>query len=132
MHKCLYLISKVCKTKVLLITLLNVTDQEDPDKLEQEVLRKNFSELSRILIVPSNLSAIAMDLYNDGLISYDTLQECNNDCRAIQARSFSLLSALKATIDTKPQLMGTLIEVLKRNEASKDIADKMETLMSSY
>ena len=107
------------------------TDQEDPDELVKKVLRKNFSEISRILIVPSNLSAIAMDLYSDDLISYDTLTECN-DNRTIQARSFSLLSALKATIDTKPQLMGTLIEVLKRNVASKDIAEKMETLMSSY
>lgn len=82
-------------------------------------------------MVPSNLSAIAIDFYSCGLIARDTLQECNGS-RAIHERSFSLLSALEATIDTKPQLMGTLIEVLKRNEASEDIADKMETLMSSY
>ena len=49
-----------------------------------------------------------------------------NTGRPVHDRCASLLFALKATVDGKPQAMKTLIEVLKNNESFKDIADKMD------
>ena len=66
-----------------------------------------------------------MSFYAKELISDTTVTECMNDGRPVHNRCASLLFALKATVDGKPQAMKTLIEVLKENEAFNEIADKM-------
>ncbi|XP_019859060.1 PREDICTED: uncharacterized protein LOC109587263 [Amphimedon queenslandica] len=98
---------------------------DDERKLAGKVLRENFAALSKILAAPSNLSAVIMSFYAKELISDTTATECMNDCRPVQDRCASLLFAVKATVDGKPQLINTLIEALKENEAFKEIADKM-------
>ena len=92
----------------------------------KEVLRKNFDKLSKILAAPNNLSTIITSLYANKLITGPTSTETMNAGRPVHDRCASLLFALEATIDGKPQAMVTLIDVLKNNEAFKDVADKME------
>ena len=94
------------------------------------MLRENFDTLSKILAAPSNLSGVIISLYAKELITDTTATECMNAGRPVQDRCASLLFALKATIDLNPQLMITLIEVLKENEAFKEIADKMDLQVS--
>ena len=91
------------------------------------MLRRNFDVLSEVLTVSDNLLMITMSLYSNKLISYRNLTECyTNTGRSVHDRSASLLFALKATIETQPQSMRTLIDVLKTNEAFRNIAEKME------
>ena len=71
-----------------------------------------------------------MSLCAKNLITDTTATECMNAGRPVHDRCASLLLALKATIDLNPQLMITLIEVLKENEAFKEIADKMDLEVS--
>ncbi|XP_019854498.1 PREDICTED: uncharacterized protein LOC105313470 [Amphimedon queenslandica] len=107
-----------------------IFSDDEESKSVGEVLRENFDTLSDILAAPNNLSAIIMSLYAKKLISDTTATECMNDGRPVHDRCASLLFALKATIDGKPQAMNTLIEVLKNNEAFKEIADKMDLEVS--
>ena len=100
------------------------------ERKAREVLRENFDKLSAILAAPNNLPSIIMSLFAKKLITDATSTECMNAGRPVQDRCASLLFALKATIDGKPQAMITLIEVLKNNEAFKDVAMEME--MSLY
>ena len=100
-------------------------------KLAGEVLQDNFPKLSKILAAPSNLSAIIMSLYAKKLITDETYTESMNAGRPVQDRCASLLFTLKATVTTQPQSMLTLIEVLKKKEAFKDIAEKMDLQMST-
>ena len=67
-----------------------------------------------------------MSLYAKKLITDTTATECMNAGRPVHDRCASLLFALKATIDGKPQEMKALIEVLKNNEAFLEIANEME------
>uniref|UniRef100_A0A1X7T067 Uncharacterized protein n=1 Tax=Amphimedon queenslandica TaxID=400682 RepID=A0A1X7T067_AMPQE len=107
-----------------------ISPDDEESKSGGEVLRENFDTLSDILAAPNNLSAIIMSLYAKKLISDTTTTECMNDGRQVQDRCASLLFALKATIDGKPQAMNTLIEALKNNEAFKEIAHKMDLEVS--
>ncbi|XP_019854499.1 PREDICTED: uncharacterized protein LOC105313471 [Amphimedon queenslandica] len=107
---------------------ISLDDEER--KSAGEVLRENFDTLSDILAAPNNLSAIIINLYAKKLISDTTATECMNDGRPVHDRCALLLFALKATIDGKPQAMISLIEVLKNNEAFKEIADKIDLEVS--
>ena len=73
-----------------------------------------------------------MSLYAKKLISKTTATECRNPGRPVHDRCASLLFALEATVDGKPQAMITLIELLKKNEAFKEIAEKMDLEVSLH
>uniref|UniRef100_A0A1X7T9G4 ZU5 domain-containing protein n=1 Tax=Amphimedon queenslandica TaxID=400682 RepID=A0A1X7T9G4_AMPQE len=88
----------------------SISLDDEERKSAGEVLRENFDTLSDILAAPNNLSAIIMSLYAKKLISDTTATECMNDGRPVHDRCASLLFALKATIDGKPQAMIILIE----------------------
>ena len=96
------------------------------------VLRRNFDTLSEVLTVSNNLSMITMSLYSKELISYQILTECTNTGRPVHDRSTSLLLALKATVETQPQSIKTLIDVLKTKEVFRNIAEKMEKEIASH
>ena len=89
-----------------------------------KVLRNYFADLSD---QSSNLFAITMRLYSKKLISYEVLNDTMNSNKSGQDRSATLMFALKATIDAKPESLNTLIEVLRTNEALRAIADKMDS-----
>ena len=92
----------------------------------KKVLKKHLAELSGLLAVPVNMSAVAPQLYSEDLIPEATYKNTITSNMAGQNKANLLLLALEATIEAQPQLMKMLIEVLRKNDAAlKVIADKM-------
>ena len=91
-----------------------------------KVFKKYLADLSDLLAVPDNMSAIAPRLYSKELISKTTYESTIANNMAGHNKANSLLFALETTIEAQPQLMNTLIEILRRNSALKVIADKMD------
>ena len=90
----------------------------------KEIFRKQYAALFDLMI-PDNIAAIAHEMFAKGLIAHQTLQDCMTDTRKPADRAYSLLNALRVTID-QPGMLKKLIEVLKNNEAFKSIAEEME------
>ena len=92
----------------------------------KEVLKKYLPDLSDLLAVPDNMSAIGIRLYSKGLIPKETYDNTITSNKTGRDKANSLLLNLEATIDAQPQLMKTLIEVLKKSEVLETVAAKME------
>ena len=97
----------------------------------KEVLKEHLADLSDLLAVPDNMSAIGIRLYSKKLIPKATYQNTITSNLAERVKANSLLLALEATIDAQPQLMKTLIEVLKKSKVSEAVAAKMEQEVST-
>ena len=72
------------------------------------------------------MSAIGIQLYSKGLISKETYENTIASNKTGRDKANSLLLTLEATIDVQPQLMKTLIEVLKKSKVLETVAAKME------
>ena len=81
--------------------------------------------------MPDNISAIGIRLYSKGLIPKETYKNTIASNKTGRNKANSLLLTLEATIDAQPQLMKTLIEVLKKSKVSEAVAAKMERDMST-
>ena len=103
----------------------------DPEQVKK-VLKKHLADLSDLLAVPDNISAIGIRLYSEDLIPEETFDNISTIGRTGRDKAHSLLHALRATISNEPQSLKTLIEVLRRNKAFKAIADKMDEDVSSH
>ena len=95
----------------------------DPEQVKK-VLKEHLPDLSDLLAV--HMSVIGLQLYSKDLIPEATYQNTITSNTAGLDKANSLLLALKATIDAQPQLMKTLIEVLKKSKVSEAVAAKME------
>ena len=103
----------------------------DPE-LAKKILRKHHADISDLLAVPDNMSAVASRLYSEELIPEEAYDNISTIGRTGHDKAISLLHALRATISIEPQSLKTLIEVLRRNKAFKAIADKMDEDVSSH
>ena len=92
----------------------------------KKVLKKYLPDLSDLLAVPDNMSAICIRLYSEELIPKETYENTIASNKTGRDKANSLLLTLEATIDAQPQLMKMLIEVLKKSKVSKAVAYKME------
>ena len=92
----------------------------------KKVYKKYLAELSGLLAVPDNMSAIAPQLYSEELIPEATYKNTITSNKTGRDKANLLLLTLKAIIDAQPQLMKTLIEVLKKSKVSEAVAAKME------
>ena len=90
----------------------------------KKVLKKHLPDLSDLLTV--HMSVISIRLYSEELIPKATYESTITSSMAGRDKANSLLLTLKATIDAQPQLMKTLIEVLKKSKVSEAVAAKME------
>ena len=72
------------------------------------------------------MSAIGIQLYSKGLISKETYGNTIASNKTGRDKANSLLFSLEGTIDVQPQLMKTLIEVLKKSKVLETVAAKME------
>ena len=102
----------------------------DPEQVKK-VFKKYLAELSGLLAVPDNMSAVAPQLYSEDLIPKATYENTITSNKTGRDKANLLLLALEATIDAQPQLMKTLIEVLKKNKVSEAVSAKMEQDMST-
>ena len=93
-------------------------------------MKKYLPELSDLLAVPHNMSAVAPRLYREDLIPKAINEDSITSSKTGCDKANLLLLALEATIHAQPQLMKalmkTLIKILKKNDALKVIADKMD------
>ena len=103
----------------------------DPE-LAKKILRKHHADISDLLAVPDNMSAVASRLYSEELIPEEAYDNIITSSKSGRDKANSLLHALRATISIEPQSLKTLIEVLRRNKAFKAIADKMDEDVSSH
>ena len=88
------------------------------------MFRKHYGGLYDLLTVLNNMSALALRLYSKELITEEAYDKISNKTGCDKAES--ILRALRATISIQPQSLRTLIEVLRRNDALKVIADEMD------
>ena len=72
------------------------------------------------------MSAVAPQLYSEDLIPKAINEDSITSSKTGHDKANLLLFALEATIDAQPQLMKTLIKILRKNDALKVIADKMD------
>ena len=98
----------------------------DEGDTAKKVLKKYLADISDLLAVPDNMSAIASQLYSEDLIPKATYQNTITSSKTGRDKANLLLFALEATIDAQPQLMKTLIKILRKSDALKVIADKMD------
>ena len=95
----------------------------------KKVLKEHLPDLSDLLAV--HMSVIGIRLYSKDLIPEATYESTITSSMAGRDKANSLLLTLKATIDAQPQLMKTLIEVLKKSKVSEAVAVKMEQEVST-
>ena len=72
------------------------------------------------------MSAVAPRLYSEDLIPKAIYEDNITSSKTGHDKANLLLLALEATIDAQPQLMKTLIKILRKGDALKVIADKMD------
>ena len=102
----------------------------DPEQVKK-VFKKYLADLSDLLTAPDNMSAVAPQLYSKDLIPKATYQNTITSNKTGRDKANSLLLTLETTVDAQPQLMKTLIEVLKKSKVSEAVAAKMEQDVST-
>ena len=88
------------------------------------MFRKHYGGLYDLLTVLNNMSALALQLYSKELITEEAYDKIRDKTGCDKAES--ILCALRATISIQPQSLRTLIEIMRRNDALKVIADEMD------
>ena len=98
----------------------------DPE-LAVKVFKKQFGPLSKLMSVSTNRLSIAPELFGEELITDGSFDEAIDDGpKTDQAKGMSLMKAIKATINERPvESLHKLIDVFKRTEPFKHIADKL-------
>ena len=102
-------------------------DQQPLDtELVKKVFRKHFAELSDLMTVSSNRLSLATRLYSAELITEECYDEAVDDSpRTDKVKGTSLAKAVKATINSQPQLITKLISVLEKLETFNSLANKL-------
>ena len=102
-------------------------DQQPLDtELVKKVFRKRFVELTNLLSVSTNRLTVAAELYSAELITEECYDEAVDDTpRANKVKGTSLAQAVKATINSQPQLISKLISVLEKLETFNSLANKL-------
>ena len=108
-------------------TQYTIDQQPLDDELVKKVFRKCFVELTNLLSVSTNRLTVAAELYSAELISEECYDEAVDDgvLRTDMAKGVSLAKAVKATINSQPQLITKLISVLEKLEAFNSLANKL-------
>ena len=101
-------------------------DQQPLDTEVNEIFRKHFAELTKLMSIATNRLAVAVELYSEKLITEGFFDEAVDDGpRTDMAKGVSLAKAVKATINSQPQLITKLISILQNIEAFNSLAVKM-------
>ena len=94
------------------------------------MFRKHYDGLYDLLTVLDNMSALALRLYSKELITEEAYDKIRDKTGCDKAEL--ILRALRAAISIQPQSLRTLIEILKRDDALKVIADEMDLEFSFH
>ena len=107
-------------------TQYTIDQQPLDDDQVKKVFRKHFSELTNLLSVFINRLTVAVKLFSEELVSEKSYDEVvDSSTRTDIAKGISLANAVKATINSQPQLIIKLISVLKKLETFNSLASKL-------
>ena len=102
----------------------------DKGDTAKNVFRDHYADLYDLLAKLDDISALALRLYSKKLITEDAYDNISTGGKTGHDKAESVLRALKAIISIQPQSLRTLIEILRRNDALKVIADEMDLELS--
>ena len=93
----------------------------------KKVFQTHYAELCDLMSISNNRLSAASNLFSAQLISNNCYDNVVDDSpRSDQVKGHSLMNALRATINAKPQLVTKLINILERIETFETIADKIK------
>ena len=102
--------------------LIQLTGQSAP-----EVFRTHYAELSRLVSDSNNRLSLANELFSARLITSDCYNSAtDNVAKADVEKGVLLMKGLMNTINTQPQSLPILINVLKKLEVFRSVAENME------
>ena len=85
------------------------------------------AELSRLVSDSANRLALADELYSAYLITLECYNSAtDNSSKTDQEKGRLLMKGLMSTINSQPQLLTKLIDFLRKVEAFKSVAEKMQ------
>lgn len=89
-------------------------------------LRKQFADLIKLIKIPENRLMVAGLLYGEEVISFELYENAVETCgKSDLEKASSLMRAVNNVIQTQPQLLLKLIDVLSKEEPFKQIAKKL-------
>ena len=92
----------------------------------KKVFKKHFAELTNLLSIATNRLKLAAELYSKALITEEFYDEAvDSSPLTDMAKGTSLAKAVKATINSQPQLITKLISVLEKLETFNSLANKL-------
>ena len=92
-----------------------------------EVFRTHYAELSRLVSDSNNRLSLAEELFSTRLITLDCYNSVtDNAAKTDKEKGVLLMKGLMTSINTQPQLLTKLINVLKKLEVFRFVAENME------
>ena len=96
-----------------------------------EVFRTHYAELSRLVSDSSNRLALAPELFSTRLITQECFNSAtDNSPKSDMEKGLVLMKGLMSSINIQPQLLTKLINSLRKIEAFKFVAEKIQCDLS--
>ena len=93
----------------------------------EEMFRTHFYELSQLILVSEHRLSLAPKLYSACLITRECyINATDNSPRTDQEKGLSLVNSLLCTVNTQPQLLTKMVDVLGSIEAFQSVAEKLK------
>ena len=93
----------------------------------QEVFRTHYAELSRLVSDSNNRLSLAEELFSTRLITLDCYNSAtDNAAKTDKEKGVLLMRGLMTSINTQPQLLTKLINVLNISEVFRSVAEKIQ------
>ena len=98
-----------------------------PRSSPEEVFRTHYAELSRLVSDSTNRLALAPELFGAQLITKECFNSATDNCpKSDMEKGLLLMRGLMSTINSQPQLLSKIIDFLRKVEAFKSVAEKMQ------
>ena len=92
-----------------------------------KVFRKYYAELSHLVSNSNNRLSLASELFSAEVITFQCYDSAtDNAAKTDMEKGVLLMKSLMSTINTQPQSLPILINVLKKLEVFRSVAENME------
>ena len=93
----------------------------------EEVFRTHYAELSRLVSDSNNRLSLAEELFSTRLITLGCYNSAtDNAAKTDKEKGVLLMRGLMTSINTQPQLLTKLINVLNISEVFRSVAEKIQ------
>ena len=94
----------------------------------EEVFRTHYADLSYLVSDSNNRLPLANELFSARLITLECYNSATDNApKTEMEKGVLLMRGLMTSINTQPQLLQRLINILKKLEVFRSIAENMET-----